>query len=334
VIDLVSFAVVGRRFRDAGKDQQREVRTWFEQEFGGGGGSGAVSTAPTRATTTGARSAPTSEPHFELEPLGDAGERDDEKPFPPIEGLQALWRATVPVNAVDKERRFIVPAAVDWMQRVRGLDVVSVGDQDLARALVRDVPEVAFAQFKSGARLFQCGYVVLIRLYDNLGHPRSIVLRSVRAGAKLKSVSPPDFRRTGLIMANALGVKMLRYGVHPSQWPAANGVNDPFPLDEPWWPKDELFCVLLCEGEPDWLSWCSSSAWSDANPYTPAVFGYFEGGWKREHAQRIPLGSRVVISQQPGAKGLLYTKAILETLRGRGDLDAVVWNAPSVPEDL
>jgi hypothetical protein len=87
-----------------------------------------------------------------------------------------------------------------------------------------------------------------------------------------KSLAPRGFGRSGLVMADAPALAILR-GERTA--PAA---------------------VVVAEGEIDWLSW---ALLGDAD----ATFGVAQGSWSAGIAARIPAGSRLVVALDVGADG-------------------------------
>ena len=103
-------------------------------------------------------------------------------------------------------------------------------------------------------------------VFDEHGRLRSV--RACRTDPGIVPVSldvpkrlpPKGYRAEGLIMANSLGRIVLAGGVVPS-----------------WWPESKPLRIVVCEGEPDFLTWASE--YSDGDETAPAVFGVVSGSW-------------------------------------------------------
>ena len=89
-------------------------------------------------------------------------------------------------------------------------------------------------------------------MFNRLGVLRSLRARRVVAGEGPKNLAPAGFFTGGLVMADALGRKLLATGQRPESWPAT------VPLR-----------IVVAEGEPDFLTWATH--FSDADEAAPAV---------------------------------------------------------------
>jgi hypothetical protein len=349
-IDFASLVLTGRRLRDCSVLERDQVRQWFLDLTGASASSPASTTPPGRLYK---EESPSSTPGPALEP---------ELPRPPIDQLQHLWskcstRCDMTAEHAERIRleRTLNPAAdaglrvaietAEYVRRQRNIDATTLADAGLAVALVRDDRALSFARLwdrdaKRWLRWFDTGYLLLFKLYDHRGVARSVIARCVRTPPTglPKSASPEGFKRARLVMANGLARQMLQHGTHPSLWPVATS-GDPFPLDDAWWPADEPFWLVIAEGEPDFATWCTSPVWPESNPFAPAVLGIVSGSWNRDFATRIPVGTRVIISEQTKANGETghaaqqYTQKILATLTDRSDLTVSIWRAPECDGD-
>jgi len=350
-VDFAALSLTGRRFRDCSTLERDEVRQFFARITGEASSSSPASNpsayirrGPPGDPPSPSSTPPSSTPAFEPEP-------EPELPRPPLDQLQHLWRkCTARVDAFDLDADAIGRPALEiaaaqevsaYLRANRSLDPTSIADANLAVVMLRDDPSLDFARIwhpdrRRWFRWTAFGYTLLLRLYDHRGVARSVLARRVRSpGDGLqKSTSPTGFKRARLCMANALGRQMLQHGTHPSKWPAAVS-GDPFPLESAWWPESEPFWLIITEGELDYLSWCTSPAWPESNPFAPAVLGIVAGSWNRDFAARIPLGTRIIISEQtkpdgsPDPAAQKYTAKIRATLEGRDDLTIDIWHAPS-----
>jgi hypothetical protein len=79
----------------------------------------------------------------------------------------------------------------------------------------------------------------------------------------------------------------------------------------PWWAERQ---VVICEGEPDFLTWATH----EPIPRTVAVLGIGGAGqWSDEIADRIPDDSTVVLRTHRDDAGDAYALEIAASLRGR-----------------
>lgn len=191
--------------------------------------------------------------------------------------------------------------------RDRGHDPRVVDERDLAIVLPQDTHVPPWARF--GPRTWPAaGYDLLFRLYDYQGELRSVLARRLGPGDGPKSTAPRGYERRGLVMADALGLHLLRTGSRPAGW-----TPDAPPLR-----------VVIAEGEMSWLAFACEA--SDADEHAPATLGIVSGSWTEELAARIPAGSHVIIATDWDATGHKYAEQIASTLGGR-DLSLFRWRA-------
>ncbi len=133
------------------------------------------------------------------------------------------------------------------------------------------------------------GYRCLVPMFDAAGELVSLRARNVTEGEP-KALPPKGWTAKGMVMANPLGRMMLDLGA----WP--------------WWAERK---VVICEGEPDWLTWATRDAG------TVAVLGIAgSGGWAGELAARVPGGSRVVVRTDEDDAGDRYAEHVAASLQG------------------
>ena len=168
---------------------------------------------------------------------------------------------------------------------------------DLARALpeqfawpnwlTRSVPEL---------------YQLVVPVYDSIGVLRSLRFRAVRDPGKApKSLPPRGYDLGGLVMADPLGIALLR-GRREDEGMKWDGR------------------AVIAEGEPDFLSFASDEnrrKQAVASGSTHAVFGVVSGSWSTGVAERIPAGSVVAVWTHLDAKGDSYAETIRKSLAGR-----------------
>ena len=211
-----------------------------------------------------------------------------EASYPPAEEVSGLWAAGRPVGDV--------PKVVGWLKS-RALDAGAVEDFDLARALPLGVRLPCWAACR-GQAWGEAGYRLLLPMFDGLGVLRSLRARRVVNGEGPKNLAPAGFSTGGLVMADALGRKLLATGRRPEGWP------DAVPLQ-----------IVVAEGEPDFLTW--GTRFSDGNATAPAVLGLVSGSWTSGIAGRLPDGARVIVRTHLDEPGEKYARAVHESLRGR-----------------
>jgi hypothetical protein len=209
---------------------------------------------------------------------------EPERDYPPIGEVQALWATARPL--LEDE-----PAAVCLLGR--RIPPVVVTELDAVRALLPEthptrVPE--WARYRGRKSVSQAwnrsGHRIIVPVYDADG-----VFRSVRAWLVTgepnvpKRVPPSGHKASGLVLANARAVKMLRGEASPSR-------------------------VVIVEGEPDTLARCVT------NP-EEVIIGILSGSWHDGFASRIPYGSEVVVRTHVDHAGERYADKVLASVRKR-----------------
>src|SRR5262249_11032321 len=140
----------------------------------------------------------------------------------------------------------------------------------------------------------EAGYRLLVPLHGATGAMEALYARSLRPLVWTGTVRsmPPVAGRTGLVMANATA----RAG-----------------LSEGRWPKNyDWRTIVIAGGAADYLEWASSLL-TDG----PAVFGIVPGSWSREIAERIPLGTRVIVRAHANPITSRYAHRVQAALDGR-----------------
>jgi hypothetical protein len=184
-----------------------------------------------------------------------------------------------------------------WLVR-RGLDPEVCARRDLVRALPTDrLPR--WAHFRGAP--WAMGWRAVLRAWDHQGQLASLRGRWVHAheppdgGEKAGAAAGGPGSAGGAVLACGLGRQVLEHGRRPQ-----------------WLEPDGELCVVVTEGEPDWLTWASR----EDLERPPVVLGVFSGAWCDEIAQRIPDESRVVVRthHDRNEAGDRYAKAIARTL--------------------
>lgn len=191
VVDLVSFSLTGRRFKDGSDSERAEVRRWF-----------------TGDDASPARPVPPPRP--------PALERD----YPPLAEVAEFWSASRSPSDV--------PAVAAWLRRRFGEATALRAESNvLVRALpAHPGPSWASCGRRSWAAL---GYLAIIPGYDSDGRLRSTFARWTGEGAPPpghpKCSAPTGHKRAGLVLANAAGVSLLRTGAQPTWWPRGRALD-------------------------------------------------------------------------------------------------------------
>src|SRR5207302_247830 len=177
--------------------------------------------------------------------------------YPPAGEVAQLWASARPLSEV-------IDVAAEW--RDRGLDVATIEDRDLARALPwgMPVPRWAHTTLLIKRRPWsEWAYRLVLPMFDATGGLVSLHARAAK-DADPKGVHPTGYKAGGAIMADAFARAIL-LGHHAE------------PCD-----------VLVGEGGPDFLAW--ATRWGDAAENAPAIFAVLNGSWTPEIANRIPSG--------------------------------------------
>lgn len=211
-------------------------------------------------------------------------EPEPERMLPPREEvLELLGLSTA--TAIDLE-------VSTWIKS-RGLSANDVDIRGLAFALPKTAKLPTWAKYHQRSWV-ELGHRLLVPLYGPDGQVASVRAGRVIEGDSPKRLPPAGHTCRGLVMADALGVELLKTGAWPS------------------WAADVQPSVVIAEGEPDWLTWAVQTKLG-VKP-NRAVFGIFSGAWTKEIAKRIPTGARVAVWTDLDAPGQKYANQIAETL--------------------
>jgi hypothetical protein len=218
-----------------------------------------------------------------------------QRPYPPFAEVSLLWSQSTTIGT-DVE-------AGNYFSN-RGLDIGQLDTMELVRVVPSALPAWAVYGRWSWA---ETGHRSIVPVFDEGGQLRSV--RACRVGPGVvppgqeipKRLPPKGYRAEGLIMANALGRIILASGAIPS-----------------WWRKEIPMRIVICEGEPDFLTW--ASAYSDGDELAPAVLGVVSGSWTGNIASRIPDNAQVLIGTHNDTKGDSYAREIGKTLAHRADV--------------
>lgn len=226
--------------------------------------------------------------------------------YPPPGEIAAVWALCGRLEALPGRH-----PVVGWLEEARRLDVATLGALDLARALPEagDRPDWM-------PRAVPDAYRLVVPVYDARGTLRSLRFRAVRdVGTAPKALPPRGFELAGLVLADPLGLALLR-GEREDE-----GVR--------WDGR-----VVVAEGEPDFLSFAGDpkrAAQAVATRQTHAVFGVVSGSWTPAIADRIPSGATVAVWTHLDTKGDQYAEVIRASIAGRCDVRRPRLPPPSPP---
>lgn len=290
-IDFVALSLCGRRLRDAGDFDRREIREWCQRHLGLA--SDAWQARPSRPSHPSCDASAD-----ELADDSTATSESTEPNYPPRKTIDALWKR---LERVDE-----VPAVRDYLLR-RGIDPTAVADLDIARAVPdRPRPPLPVLARYKGCAWWATGHRLIVPLVDAGGETRSVIARYIGSLPDFPKSLPPSggHKRGGLVIACPLARQLLALGRLPE-----------------WWPSDRTLELVFAEGEIDWLAWATE--WSDGAGEAPATIGVLAGAWRQAHADRIPADTVITIGTDDDQAGDHYVDQILETLADRDDLGPI-----------
>jgi len=204
---------------------------------------------------------------------------------PPAGEVAELWARCVAVSDC---------ASVAEALLGRGLSAAAVDEREIARALPADGALPSWASTWRAT-----GHLLVVKLYDTAGEPRSLHARRMGKGAPApKGAFPRGFEVRGLCMADGPALELLR-GDAGTAWCVAHGAG-----------------LLVAEGVPDFLAY--SCAWGPDKPDGwRAVVGIVAGSWTAELAARVPSGTSVAVATHDDDAGHRYASAVRTTLEAR-----------------
>lgn len=219
------------------------------------------------------------------------------KEAPPVRANVAevaeVWGSARPVTE---------DAEVSTWLASRGLEAGDVEGRDLARALSRCAVLPRWARFQ-GQAWNRSGHRLIVPMWNAEGLLSSLHARSVKPNVPPghKAASPAGAGLRGLVMADALGRRMLEGATLANGRPAADLV-----VSSGLW---------VMEGLPDFLT--RATDYSDADEAVPAVISVLSGSWVAAIAARVPDGTTVGIETHSDATGERYAQIIAVSLAGR-----------------
>jgi hypothetical protein len=195
---------------------------------------------------------------------------------PPAAEVSALWQTCVPVGG---------DAEVSGWLCARALDPHRIDDEGLARAVPGRTRLPGWA--RGCRRWWTEGHRLIVPLFDHTGTIRSLHARAVVPNLTPKSLSPAGCGLRGLVMADP-GARLMLAG------------------------HGEIKEVWIAEGVPDHLSLAFD--WNESDDSRRAVLGVIAGSWDQALADRIPVGTTVMIATDNDAAGDRYADVIKLTL--------------------
>jgi KaiC/GvpD/RAD55 family RecA-like ATPase len=203
-------------------------------------------------------------------------EPEPEREYPDRADVGKLWGAAKPCGS---------DTAVFGLLRSRAIDPDAASDLALARVLARGEPLPPWATYQ-GASWLDSGHRMICRVVDSSGQVRSLRSWQVDGKPGPKRLPPSGCRASGLVLANREAAAMLAGKGKPA-------------------------CLVVCEGEPDWLTWATRV------PRGVAVVGIGSGSWTPEHTAKIPKGLDVFVRTHCDPAGEKYAAHVAETIGER-----------------
>lgn len=212
-------------------------------------------------------------------PLPPAPEPGPDPDYPPADEVTDVWEAGGAARSDSVAAKYLTG---------RKLDPDSASQLGLLRVLpsaaTQPLPLPRWAHY--GALSWQrSGHRMVVPVYDCDGAMRSLRAWRIEGDAPAKRVPPAGCKATGLLMANRNAVRLLREASSPRR-------------------------VLVVEGEPDFCT--AGVRWPDL-----AIFGVISGGWTDGFAQRVPLGSEVIVATHHDEAGEKYAALVTKSVRAR-----------------
>jgi hypothetical protein len=212
----------------------------------------------------------------------------EERDYPPLDEVEALWNLTGPVSEDPEASQMLTSRALD-PEAVEGL-VRTFADCSRFTACFTGPTGAtrlpAWARYR-GRDWGETGHRLLVPMFDRLGVMRSVRAWRVTEGDSPKRLPPGGHKASELVMADDLGLAMLRGQFAPD-------------------------LVVVAEGEPDFLVWATRRT-----PKPHATIGIVSGSWHQALAERFPVGCVVVIRTDHDRAGHAYAAEVSEGLRKR-----------------
>lgn len=198
---------------------------------------------------------------------------EPERDYPDIAEVGQLWAMAEPCDS---------DADAFEILRARAIDPSVAAQRDLGRVIGGRGATLPAWATHGRVSWHPGGYRLIVRVWDSNGKPRSVRAWQIAGLDGPKRVPPTGCKAAELVLANKAAVAILLKQAKPGR-------------------------VLICEGEPDWLTWATRV------PNDVAVFGIGSGSWTKEHAERVPKGSEVLILTHCDPAGDKYAEHVAKT---------------------
>lgn len=193
----------------------------------------------------------------------------------------AFWTALRPIGEDELSTAYL------WS---RAINPELSEANDLARVLPDAGPLPAWARYR-GASWRETGHRLIVPMYDAAGALRSVRAWRVTGGDSPKRLPPGGCKAAELVMADRWALTWLRGQRVPKR-------------------------LVIAEGEPDAI--VNMLRNNDPNA---AVIGIISGSWCKGFAEKVPVGSQVIVRTHTDSAGDRYANEITDSLRRR----AFVW---------
>lgn len=203
-------------------------------------------------------------------------EKIPEKSYPPQQEVLDMWTCAHPVESA--------PAAVTLLES-RAIPTASLARIDCARVLPPGCRLPPWAVF-GGRPWSSSGHRMICRVVDSRGVVRSVRAWQIDSSENPSRLPPYDHSCKRLVLANREAAKMLAGKFQPKR-------------------------LIVCEGEPDWLTWATRV------PDGVAVIGVGSGWWDKEFADRIPKTCQVIVRTDLDPPGERYAKQVIDDIADR-----------------
>jgi replicative DNA helicase len=173
--------------------------------------------------------------------------------------------------------------------RLRGLNPVDVALRGLAFALPQNSTLPKWASYKGKMPTRQTwvesGHRLILPMYDSTATVRGVRAWRITQGETPKRLPPAGAKASELVMLDPVAIERFKNG---------------------WDPTEERR-IVVCEGEPDFLSWATRAPVGEQKY---AVVGIVSGSWCNDIAKKFPGGSQVAVWTDDDDAGDKYAAAI------------------------
>ena len=284
-IDLASYVLQGSKHSLLSRDQQTDVRSWYESR-------GLVNSQGNRTHTPNyITSQKASFDVSRTTALNPTENRVLE--YPPSEQVKMLFHHSKPITE-DLECK-------EYLQS-RGIQPNSVEELNLARVLPKDTSMLSWTQARM--KPWTDGWRMILPAFDHCGEIKSLKARWIcktTPPSGTKSTSPRGYNISELLLANNTAQTILKTGQAPSTWDTEKNQS-----------------IWIVEGDTDFLG--MSTRLHTTGKTNIAVFGIWAGSFSHTLATRFPLHerTRIILATDPDETGSKYALHISTLLLQRG----------------